>query len=210
MPAPLPVSRPCRCSASADAANCHGERPRLARRALLNGGLAAGLALPFAETALANDPKAARPQRGDLFVYVRGDKAGSVIAPADVQVGGVPLFAWPMEPSTKTIRDGSRLNQILLVRLDADALDDKTRERAADGVVAYSANCTHALCPVTGWKAERQILWCPCHNSEFDPRHAGDVVFGPAPRALPALPLKIADGALAAAGTFLGRVGHST
>jgi len=78
------------------------------------------------------------------------------------------------------------------------------------GVVAYSANCTHALCPVTGWKAERQLLWCPCHNSEFDPRNGADVVFGPAPRPLPALPLKITGDALTAAGTFLGRVGHTT
>jgi rieske iron-sulfur protein len=210
MPASLPDSRPCHCAASADAANSHGDRLQFARRALLKGGLAAGLVLPFTETALPADPRGARPQPGDVFVYVRGDKQGTVIAPADVPAGGVPLFAWPMEPSTKTIRDGSRLNQILLVRLDADALDDQTRERAADGVVAYSANCTHALCPVTGWKAELQILWCPCHNSEFDPRNGGQVVFGPAPRPLPALPLKIADGALAAAGTFLGRVGHST
>ena len=209
MPERLPISRPCHCAASADAADFH--RPELlARRALLKGALAAGLAPPFTETALPDDPKAARPQQGDLFVFVRGDKAGTVIAPADVPAGGAPLFAWPMEPSSKTVRDGSRLNQVLLVRLDADAFDDKTRERSADGVVAYSANCTHALCPVTGWKAERQLLWCPCHNSEFDPRNGADVVFGPAPRPLPALPLKIADGALTAAGTFLGRVGHTT
>jgi rieske iron-sulfur protein len=210
MPERLPLSRPCDCAASAGAANLQGERGELARRALLKGGLAAGLALPFTETALAQDPKAARPQQGDLFVYVRGEKAGTVITPADVTAGGVPLFAWPMDPSSKTVRDGSRLNQVVLVRLDAEALDESTRGRAADGVVAYSANCTHALCPVTGWKAERQILWCPCHNSEFDPRNGANVVFGPAPRPLPALPLKIADGALAAAGTFLGKVGQST
>jgi rieske iron-sulfur protein len=209
MPERLPISRPCHCAASAEAANFH--RPEsLARRTLLKGALAAGLYLPFTETALPDDPKAARPQQGDVFVFVRGDKEGMMIASVDVPAGGVPLFAWPMEPSTKTVRDGSRLNQILLVRLDTDALDDQTRGRSADGIVAYSANCTHALCPVTGWKAERQLLWCPCHNSEFDPRSGGDVVFGPAPRPLPALPLKIADGALTAAGTFIGRVGQST
>ena len=209
MPQRLPVSRPCPCAASADAANFH-QSESLARRALLKGALAAGVALPFTETALPDYPKTARPQQGDLFVFVRGDKAGTVISPADVPAEGAPLFAWPMERSSKTVRDGSRLNQILLVRLDADAFDDKTRERSADGVVAYSANCTHALCPVTGWKAERQLLWCPCHNSEFDPRNGADVVFGPAPRPLPALPLKIAGDALTAAGTFLGLVGHTT
>jgi rieske iron-sulfur protein len=210
MPERVPVSRPCHCAASADASNSHDERLQLARRALLKGGLAAALALPCTERALSDDRKTARPQQGDLLVFVRGDKEGMVIASADVPAGGVPLFAWPMEPSSKTVRDGSRLNQIVLVRLETDALDDTTRGRSADGIVAYSANCTHALCPVTGWKAERQLLWCPCHNSEFDPRNSGDVVFGPAPRPLPALPLKIADGALTAAGTFIGRVGQPT
>jgi hypothetical protein len=144
MPERLPISRPCHCAASAGAANCH-QPASLARRALLKGALAAGIALPFTEAALPDDLKAARPQQGDLFVFVRGDKAGTVIALADVPAGGAPLFAWPMEPSSKTVRDGSRLNQVLLVRLDADAFDDKTRARSADGVVAYSAARTPSV-----------------------------------------------------------------
>jgi Rieske Fe-S protein len=46
-----------------------------------------------------------------------------------------------------------------------------------------------------------------CHNSEFDPRHAAVVVFGPAPRRLAALPLAIKDGALVVAAPFIGKVG---
>lgn len=211
MPVRNPIPRHCICAALGDVHTAHREPPHSpARRVFLKAALGAGLALPFAETGLAEDPKTARPKQGDLFVYVSGDNAGHVIGPADVAAGSAPVLAWPMEAASNTVRDGSRLNQVLLVRFDpAVVFDDSTRERSADGVVAYSASCTHALCPVTGWKAEQQLMWCPCHNSEFDPRNGGKVVFGPAPRSLPALPLKISDGALTAKGAFLGRVGQT-
>jgi Rieske Fe-S protein len=113
-----------------------------------------------------------------------------------------------MDPATKTIRNGSSLNQVILVKLDPASLDDDTRARSAEGVVAYSAVCKHAQCPVNGWIAEKQVLHCFCHDSQYDPRHGAKVVFGPAPRSLPALPVKIVDGVLMAAGTFLGKVGQ--
>jgi rieske iron-sulfur protein len=176
---------------------------------VLQQALATGVAAALPSRAFANNPKALRPQAGDLFVHVSGDRTGEVIAPADL-ADKPPVLAWPMEPASRTIRDGSRLNQVLLVRLDPATLDDATRQRAADGVVGYSASCTHALCPVTGWKAEGQILKCHCHNSEFDPSLGAKVVFGPAPRPLPSLPLKVADGQLMAAGSFIGRVGNTS
>jgi Rieske Fe-S protein len=152
----------------------------------------------------------ARPDKGDLLVYANGDKAREVIRLADLRVGAPPVMAWPMDLASKSLRDGSRLNQVVLVRLDAESLDETTRARSIDGVVGYSATCTHALCPVTNWNAEKHVLRCPCHNSEYDPGRAGEVVFGPAPRPLPALPLTVADGALAAAGKFFGRVGQTS
>jgi Rieske Fe-S protein len=60
---------------------------------------------------------------------------------------------------------------------------------------------------VTDWVAEEAHLFCPCHDSAFDPRDAGKVVDGPASRRLPALPLKIVDGKLMIAKPFIGRVG---
>lgn len=51
------------------------------------------------------------------------------------------------------------------------------------------------------------MLKCPCHNSEFDPRQGAQVVFGPAPRRLAALPLAISDGTLVVAASFVGKVG---
>jgi rieske iron-sulfur protein len=202
----------CRCLASHEAQRfTHPEEPpSQARRALLKGVLAAGLTAALVDPALAADPKSNRPQAGDLFVFFSGPRAGQLISPSDLAVGASSLLAWPMDAASRTVRDGSRLNLVLLVRLDEASLDEATRERAAEGIVAYSASCTHALCPVSGWKAEKRVLWCPCHNSEFDPRNSAKVMFGPAPRPLPALPLRIADGALMAAGTFLGRVGQTS
>jgi rieske iron-sulfur protein len=178
------------------------------RRAWLTGALASGVALWSPCSSLADDPRMARPQEGDAFVFARGDRARAPVGDMDLALGGPPVLAWPMDPVTKTVRDGSRLNQILLLRLDGSGFDEPTRARAAEGgLVAYSASCTHALCPVTGWHSERRIIHCPCHNSEFDPSNGAKVVFGPAPRPLPALPLKGVGGAPVAAGKFTGKVG---
>jgi Rieske Fe-S protein len=103
------------------------------------------------------------------------------------------------------------LNEVLVVRLDPAELDDETRARAADGIVAYSAVCSHAGCPVTGWvkgaAGDKDVCKCFCHNSEFDPRNSAQVVFGPAQRRLAALPLATADGSLTVAAGFVGKVG---
>ena len=110
------------------------------------------------------------------------------------------------------IRNGSRLNEVLVVRLDPAELDDETRSRAADGIIAYSAICSHAGCPITAWvkaaTGDKEVLKCVCHNSEFDPRQGAQVVFGPATRRLAALPLATAGGSLTVAATFVGKVGQ--
>jgi rieske iron-sulfur protein len=84
-----------------------------------------------------------------------------------------------------------------------------TAGHAADGVVAYTAICPHTGCDVTGWLAEPKLLECPCHSSQYNPREAGALISGPAPRPLPALPLKIVAGKLAVANSFTSRVGFT-
>src|SRR5882762_8217025 len=117
-------------------------------------------------------------------------------------VGAAPTMAWPMDPSSNTLRSGSRFNRVLLVRIDADKLSAETRTAAAGGIVAYTSICTHAGCDVADWLAEEQLLYCSCHSSKFDPRDGARVVDGPAPRSLPALPLRIAGRNLTVAGPF--------
>src|SRR5262249_49650137 len=57
------------------------------------------------------------------------------------------------------------------------------------------------------WVAEQKIFECSCHYSHYDPREGAAVIDGPAPRALAALPLKVADGKLVVAKPFTARVG---
>jgi Rieske Fe-S protein len=112
-----------------------------------------------------------------------------------------------MAADDKTVRNGSRLNRVLLVKVDAEQLGSETRSMAADGVVAYTAICTHSGCEITDWLPDEQVLYCSCHSSKFDPRDGARVVDGPAPRNLPALPLSTADGHLVVARGFTSRVG---
>jgi len=136
-----------------------------------------------------------------------GSAAPTPLTPDNLPLGAGPVMAWPMEPAGNVVRDGSRLNKVLLLRLDPSVLDAQTAERAANGVVAYSAICPHTGCEVVNWLADKQILDCPCHNSEYDPKAGARVISGPSPRGLAALPLRIADGKLVVARAFIGRLG---
>ncbi len=147
-----------------------------------------------------------RPKEGDLLVKV-GSTELTPLGPDSLPLGAGQVMAWPMDPVGNIVRDGSRLNKVLLLRLDPAVLDPKTGERAADGVVAYSAICPHTGCEVVNWSADRQILECPCHNSQYDPKAGARVVAGPSPRGLAALPLRVADGKLTVARPFIGRLG---
>ena len=105
-----------------------------------------------------------RPKEEDFLVAVDSDTPDALEL-KDIPVGGPPVLAWPMDPASRTVRKDSRLNKILLLRLDPATLVGATKDRAADGVVAYSAICPHAGCEVNGWVAEQQILECSCHYS---------------------------------------------
>ncbi len=108
---------------------------------------------------------------------------------------------------------------LIVVRLEPARLDlPKGREAwAPNGIVAYSKICTHAGCAVSMYRAplyeptsDRPALICPCHYSTFDPARGAKVLFGPAGRPLPQLPLEIdSSGHLRAAGGFSGAIGPS-
>jgi len=181
--------------------------PSTGRRTLLKATLGLGLVFRGFSVAIADDPKIARPQSGDRLVFAFGDKAGQIIKPEDLPLGGPQRLAYPIDPEAKVIRDGSLLNQVAIVRLDPSQLSADTQEYAADGVVAYSAICTHQGCPVSMWKADANTLFCSCHAAQFDPKDRARVINGPAPRRLPMLPVRIADGMLIVAGGFVGTVG---
>jgi Rieske Fe-S protein len=157
----------------------------------------------------AQDPASAPPQPGDRLVFLTGPKKGEPIHIDDLQLGGPQVQAYPADPSG-TVRDGSRLNLVIVLRIGSDGLSDETRARSADGVVAYSGVCTHQACPVNMWSDELKAFVCSCHGSTYDPKDGAEVLFGPAPRHLAALPLKSESGVLTVAAGFTGRVGMQT
>lgn len=192
----------------APASGCAGYG-RGRRRTFLQAAVAllAGWWRSFPALAAGQDDAArARPVAGDLFVKI-GDTSRTPVTAADVALGGKPLIAWPMTADASVVRSGSRLNRVLLVRLDVGELSDATRARAVEGILAFSAVCTHTGCEVGEYLAAERQLYCECHQSRFDPRDGAKVTDGPAPRPLPALPLRLDGGRLAAAAPFTTRPG---
>ena len=180
-----------------------GGRAGATRRCVL--AAASALAFGIATRDARAEPADERPKPGDLLVRVDG--AQEPLTSADISIGEKPIAAWPMDPAGNVVRNGSRLNKLLVLRLDPSTLNPDTHERAAEGVVAYSAICPHAGCDANGWSAEKSAIECPCHSSHYDPREGGAIIDGPTTRPLPALPLKIVGGKLAVAKPFTSRPG---
>jgi ubiquinol-cytochrome c reductase iron-sulfur subunit len=95
-----------------------------------------------------------------------------------------------------------------------DIFDGKTRlygmNWTVDDIVAYSKICTHVGCPVALYEQTTHHILCPCHQSTFDAANGANVIFGPAARALPQLPLTTdSNGYLVAAQDFTQPVGPS-
>ena len=172
-------------------------------------GFAVGLAMAPASSFGQDDPTSVRPRAGDLLVKV-DDPTLKPLTPADIAIGAPPTMVWAMSPEDKTVRNGSRLNRVLLMKMDVQQLGVETKSMAADGVVAYTAICTHSGCEIADWLADEQVLYCSCHLSKFDPKDGARVVDGPAPRNLPALPLFTTDGHLVVARGFTSRVGFES
>jgi ubiquinol-cytochrome c reductase iron-sulfur subunit len=138
---------------------------------------------------------------------------------------GTPLVADDIEQQTfyTAYPEGARKDELgaplVIVRLDPAALQlPPGRENwAPEGILAFSKICTHAGCAVSLYRTPtfpptqpKPALVCPCHYSTFDPARGAQVIFGPAGRPLPQLPLAIGDGReLRAAGNYSGPVGPS-
>jgi ubiquinol-cytochrome c reductase iron-sulfur subunit len=138
---------------------------------------------------------------------------------------GVPLLASQVQEQTfyTAFPEGADPEEIgsplVVIRVDPAALKlPPTRAHwAPQGILAYSKICTHAGCAVALYRKPtftvlepNDALVCPCHYSTFDPFTGGTVIYGPAGRPLPQLPLTIdRAGHLRAAGNFSARVGPS-
>ena len=88
------------------------------RRGVLKAGIILALrgGLGSRDAAAQDDRASVRPEEGDLLVKF-GDASKTPLTPGDISVGAAQTMAWAMEPGSRTVRSGSRLNQILLLRL---------------------------------------------------------------------------------------------
>jgi len=130
---------------------------------------------------------------GDKLVTASGANAGQPIKLDDLKPG-TAVQAFPANKSD------NQNNLIQLVRLPNGG--------ANNGIVAYSAICTHLGCAVLGQLNVQGNIQCPCHGSIYNPADGAKVVGGPAPRPLPSLPVQVGpDGTLAASGVFSGPIG---
>ena len=140
------------------------------------------------------------------------DPTNRPIKAADVTIGSVfhvipedlHEAEHPLDEKAKAV--------VLLVRLDpADLTEAEDRKGwSYDGIVAYSKICTHVGCPVALYEQQTHHLLCPCHQSTFDVADGAKVVFGPAKRPLPQLPITVDDeGYLIAQSDFTEPVGPS-
>jgi rieske iron-sulfur protein len=147
------------------------------------------------------DESAKGPQVGDHFFFLTGAHKDTPAKAEHLELGGTQIQAYPVSPAG-VVRDGDPLNLVLLVRVGDQGLDDLTKKNSADGVVAYSATCTHQGCPVNQWSEEKKAMVCSCHQSTYDPKNSAKVIFGPAPQPVAGLPLKSENGVLLVAGPF--------
>jgi ubiquinol-cytochrome c reductase iron-sulfur subunit len=138
------------------------------------------------------------------------DPTGVPIKAADVTLGSVfHVIPEGLLQRSDALEQKAKA-AVLLMRLLPDQLHvTKGRETwNYEGIIAYSQICTHVGCPVALYEQQTHHLLCPCHQSQFDMTHEARVIFGPARRPLPQLPITIdSEGYLIARSDFHEPVG---
>jgi ubiquinol-cytochrome c reductase iron-sulfur subunit len=138
------------------------------------------------------------------------DVAGTPIKPSDIEIGQLvnaePAVFFPqpgpdgkVTPAKYTgyqLNDQKAKAAVLLVRMPPDDIHPIKAQKdwGYNGILCYSKICTHVGCPISLWEQETHHLLCPCHQSTFDLAHSGRVIFGPAARSLPQLPIGLDSG----------------
>jgi ubiquinol-cytochrome c reductase iron-sulfur subunit len=148
------------------------------------------------------------------------DVIGSPIRVTDMEIGdlinGEPeaLFTGddgePLEGIELQV--GKSKGAVILVRMEPDEIihGDGRDNWSVDGILCYSKICTHVGCPISLYEQQTHHVLCPCHQSTFDLADSARVIFGPAARPLPQLPLMVdEEGYLVAQSDFKEPVGPS-
>jgi len=141
------------------------------------------------------------------------DPTGIPIKASDVTIGSVfHVIPEGLREMKEHKLEEKAKAAVLLVRVNPSDLneDPDKADWSYQGIVAYSKICTHVGCPVALYEQHTHHLLCPCHQSTFDLANHCKVIFGPASRSLPQLPIAVdAEGYLIAQSDFLEPVGPS-
>jgi len=191
------------------------------RRVLIrNGMIAAFAALPFPAIFLFRDlgPAVGTPAEAySHTMWKQGtrltkDPTGDPIRASDVTIGSVfHVIPEGLNDAEDKLEEKGKA-AVLLMRLEPGDLH-VSADRADwnyNGIIAYSKICTHVGCPVALYEQQTHHLLCPCHQSQFDITREAAVIFGPAVRPLPQLPITVdSEGYLVARSDFHEPVGPS-
>lgn len=148
----------------------------------------------------------------DTGVRLTKDPSGIPIKASDVTLGSAfHVIPEGLNEAEDKLEEKAKA-AVLLMRLNPEDLEVSPgrEDWSFDGIVAYSKICTHVGCPVALYEQQTHHLLCPCHQSQFDITKEAAVIFGPAKRPLPQLPITIDDeGYLVARSDFTEPVGPS-
>jgi ubiquinol-cytochrome c reductase iron-sulfur subunit len=142
------------------------------------------------------------------------DVTGLPLRPEDLNIGTL-VSASPEGLDKIQEEDGNQNERakasIMLVRMrPSDIKSQQGDGWDYEGIVAFSKICTHVGCPIALYQQRTHALLCPCHQSTFDLSDSGKVIFGPAARPMPQLPITIdSEGFLVAQSDFQQPVGPS-
>jgi len=140
------------------------------------------------------------------------------IRPEDTPVGGlvnvVPASLREVEEAEGNLNARAKSASILVRMSPTEILSQQGGSPEApwdyQGILAFSKICTHVGCPISLYQQRTHHLLCPCHQSTFDLSDSAKVVFGPAARPMPQLPITVdAEGYLVARSDFQQHVGPS-
>jgi ubiquinol-cytochrome c reductase iron-sulfur subunit len=140
------------------------------------------------------------------------DPSNRPIKPADLEVGSVAQILPELPAGTERTLESIATDAVLLIRIRPEEfnLDAERLSWTHDGIIAFSKICSHMGCAVALYEQQTKHLLCPCHQSTFDVTRAAKVIFGPAARPLPQLPITVdADGYLVAQSPFHEPIGPS-
>jgi ubiquinol-cytochrome c reductase iron-sulfur subunit len=201
------------------------DESKLTRRKVIGRSLLAALAFVFVPmlVGLADlgpwPTKKKRAETIEKTIWAEGvrlvnDITFEPIKPEDVEIGqlinGQPENLQDLHGTA--FQQAKAKASIIVVRMDPNSIKipDSRRDWQVGGILCYSKICTHVGCPISLWEQQTHHLLCPCHQSTFDLGNSGVVVFGPAARALPQLPITIdGEGYLVARSDFTVPTGPS-